>query len=128
MNKHRYILASRSERAYFARYMLEIDERPWYVPKETRTYLLREANNVCNLCGRCVGDALLHIDHVHPVRLGGTCLYHNLQVLCSTCNLQKGMHILDPSSYYLHYVKPLSLVSERTIRNKILDKLEDERA
>lgn len=43
-----------------------------------------------NRCARCGGEDEMHIDHVHPVSLGGLPLLANLQVLCKTCNLQKG--------------------------------------
>lgn len=42
------------------------------------------------ICGKCGSTEELQIDHIHPVSAGGLPQLHNLQVLCKTCNLQKG--------------------------------------
>jgi len=36
-----------------------------------------------------------HLDHIKSLILGGRNEYDNLQVLCSTCNLKKGIKIVD---------------------------------
>lgn len=41
-------------------------------------------------CARCGSTKRLHIDHIQPVAKGGGPWLENLQVLCRTCNLQKG--------------------------------------
>jgi 5-methylcytosine-specific restriction endonuclease McrA len=41
---------------------------------------------LCALCGR----PAQHVDHIHPIALGGTDSRANLQALCAACNLRKG--------------------------------------
>jgi hypothetical protein len=36
------------------------------------------------------GACVLHLDHVVPLSLGGADAEHNIQVLCSVCNIDKG--------------------------------------
>jgi hypothetical protein len=47
----------------------------------------------CKLCGRSPATdpgCKLHVDHIVPFAKGGKTLLHNLQTLCSECNLGKG--------------------------------------
>jgi len=61
------------------------------IPKSTRNFVLSRDNYSCNFCGSTYD---LHIDHIHPFSRGGTNKADNLQVLCSSCNLQKSDKIL----------------------------------
>lgn len=123
--KHQLIMAS--EQDELARQLLLIDEKPWYIPQETREYLIEEAGNRCKICRKFVGDpGLLHIDHIFPVSRGGRAYLDNLQVLCRTCNLSKSDHALDPRSYTLGYPIPIYLPSEREIDQSVLRKVFDE--
>lgn len=45
-------------------------------------------------CVRCGSTEELHVDHIQPVAKGGMPRLENLQVLCKTCNLQKGASTL----------------------------------
>lgn len=124
--KHDLIMESETNR--YAHYLLTIDEKPWYIPKQTREFLIAREDYTCAVCHRRFVADDLHIDHILPVHRGGTAHLGNLQVLCRTCNLQKSSHGLDPASYTRGYVIPIRLDDERVIRDKILDKLEDETA
>lgn len=42
-------------------------------------------------CVKCGTDAPLTIDHIVPLRIGGTHTIDNVQPLCLTCNLSKGV-------------------------------------
>lgn len=123
MSKHDIIMRS-GEGDRFARYLLQIDEKPWYIPTKTREFLIARADYTCAICGRKGDFGAFHIDHILPVDRGGTCLLENLQVLCRTCNLQKSNHVLDPRSYTLGYVRSYSMASEREIANRILEAVE----
>jgi len=49
---------------------------------------------VCQLCARAIGqEDDVHIDHVHPVSLGGATALGNLQLAHAACNLSKGNRI-----------------------------------
>lgn len=60
-------------------------------PKEWRELLL-EANYKCQKCGATED---LTLDHIVPIFLGGSGNKHNGQVLCRSCNSQKGIKIID---------------------------------
>lgn len=111
-----------------ARAMLNQDERPWYIPAETRFYLIHRAHHACAICKRKFPPSLLDIDHRVPVAMGGKCHLDNLEVLCYSCNRKKGAHLLDPTSYQKGYPIPILVRSELDIRREVLDKLEDEYA
>lgn len=40
-------------------------------------------------CAECGSAERLSVDHVHPVILGGTHDFDNLQILCRSCNSRK---------------------------------------
>ncbi len=49
-----------------------------------------DGNLRCYLCGRpVVDDNDWHLDHVHPLALGGTHIDDNLEPACPSCNLNK---------------------------------------
>lgn len=124
-SKHDMIIMS--EYDPLAKYLILTDPKPWYIPAETRDYLIKRAQNVCAICKRKFKKADLHIDHIKAVANGGTAALENLQVLCRNCNLSKSDHHIDPRSYEKGYVIPLNIQSEKAISEKILDKLASER-
>jgi len=82
-----------------------IESRAWYEwhwrrgrnPGESRSLssVVRSAviardGHRCRLCGGAVEPTDVHIDHIHPVKHGGTDDLDNLQVAHSRCNLRKG--------------------------------------
>lgn len=52
------------------------------------TYKL--AFGVCCLCGEWVQPRHASMDHVHPLSLGGTHTWDNIQLVHLVCNLRKG--------------------------------------
>jgi HNH endonuclease len=57
------------------------------IPEAIRRLVFRRDGGRCTRCG---GDELLQFDHVIPVALGGAGTAENLQLLCATCNREKG--------------------------------------
>lgn len=51
--------------------------------------LMRLQKRRCACCQVCIKDKY-HIDHIHPLVLGGSNDRSNLQLLCPTCNTKKG--------------------------------------
>jgi hypothetical protein len=63
----------------------------------TRFYILKRDEYRCQICGAAPSlnpTTQLHIDHKMPVAAGGTSDISNLWVLCSQCNLGKGVNSL----------------------------------
>jgi len=54
----------------------------------------------CKCCGVDTSD-LYHVDHIVPLNLGGTNMPDNLQILCPTCNMQKGSKTMGEFRAYL---------------------------
>ena len=54
---------------------------------EIRNAVFSRDNFVCVICGH---DENLSVDHIKPVKLGGTNELENLQTLCLSCNVKKG--------------------------------------
>lgn len=122
MRKHEAIIRSLDD-PFFVEY-LNRDERPWYIPDETRAYLQEKYDYTCAICRRKTFD--LHIDHILPVSKGGKAHMANLQVLCSRCNLEKSNNRLLPDSYVLGYVvtAPNIEKTDRFLRGEFLFRIE----
>lgn len=63
-------------------------ERRKMRPKLRHAVLERDGFR-CRHCGVGADQAVLHVDHVHPVSKGGQTTMSNLQTLCRDCNLGK---------------------------------------
>jgi len=65
------------------------------VRKSVRYDVIRRAGFRCQACGASASEpgVKLHVDHIHPVKHGGTNDSDNLQALCQSCNLGKGARI-----------------------------------
>lgn len=59
------------------------------VSKRTRFEVLKRDNHTCRYCGATAPDAILTVDHVTPVALGGTDDPSNLVAACRDCNFGK---------------------------------------
>jgi hypothetical protein len=61
----------------------------------TRYEILMRDGFRCRSCGVSASEpgVKLHVDHIHPVKHGGTNDPDNLQALCQACNLGKGARI-----------------------------------
>lgn len=52
--------------------------------------VVRAAKGRCGICGKRIGRALTHIDHIVPLAKGGSHTQDNLQLSHARCNLKKG--------------------------------------
>jgi hypothetical protein len=57
------------------------------IPPEVRAFVWQRDQGTCAACG---ADQDLQFDHVIPVARGGGNTAENLQILCGSCNRQKG--------------------------------------
>lgn len=64
------------------------------IPDYLRDAVVKRDRGVCGICESLVGPGdALHIDHIHPVALGGATVIGNLQVAHAACNLKKGAKV-----------------------------------
>jgi len=69
---------------------LEAGARP-PIPDDVRVFVWQRDGGNCVACG---SRERLEFDHVIPVALGGANTARNLQLLCETCNRQKGASLV----------------------------------
>ena len=65
----------------------ERDPIPWRV--KNRLFMAQKGR--CNYCGRTHRIRFLEVDHKWPVSRGGGDEIANLQLLCTPCNMRKGI-------------------------------------
>ena len=67
-----------------------IDIQKW--KRRTKLRLAQEFGYICEACGvREINVFQLQLDHVVPIRAGGTSEYRNLQLICQKCHLIKNV-------------------------------------
>jgi len=81
---HEELLPWRSKRCPRFNPPPELDIDHW---EDIRQRVFERDGRECNWCGATDN---LQIDHIHAVANGGVPAPENLQVLCQTCNLEKG--------------------------------------
>ncbi len=62
------------------------------ISADVREMVIERDGRMCLKCGR---EDNLQIDHIAPVRFGGNNNYDNLQTLCKSCNIAKGIETID---------------------------------
>ncbi len=60
------------------------------IPEQVRLFVWQRDNGRCVKCG---SKDKLEFDHIIPVSLGGSSTERNIQLLCESCNRQKGTAI-----------------------------------
>ena len=61
------------------------------IPRSVKLGLFKAQRGRCAYCGRTRGAAYLEVDHKYPVSRGGNDETDNLQLLCTPCNMRKGI-------------------------------------
>jgi hypothetical protein len=104
------------------------------IKKSIRFEVLNRDRYTCQYCGKKPPDVVLHVDHVHPVYLGGEDELSNLVTSCADCNLGKGKRLFDFPIVPPHLQERLNdMVEERQQIELLIEwseahrKLEDER-
>jgi hypothetical protein len=101
------------------------------VSKRLRFEVLRRDNHACRYCGASAPDAVLTVDHVIPVTLGGTDDPGNLAAACSVCNAGKSSSspdaplVDDAAENALRWSKAMVLAHEahrKPLRTRISDR------
>jgi hypothetical protein len=61
------------------------------IPDEVRMFVWQRDEGRCAKCG---GRERMEFDHIIPLALGGANTERNIQLLCETCNRQKGANVV----------------------------------
>ena len=61
------------------------------IPRNVKSELFRAQKGRCAYCGRIHRSRYLEVDHKFPVSRGGDDEIDNLQLLCTPCNMRKGI-------------------------------------
>lgn len=64
------------------------------IGKKQRFEIFKRDAFTCAYCGSTPPKVILHVDHIHPVALGGGNESDNLVTSCNECNLGKGARLL----------------------------------
>lgn len=64
------------------------------ISKKMRFEVFKRDGFVCQYCGAHPPAVILHVDHIHPVALGGGNEIDNLVTACEPCNLGKSSRSL----------------------------------
>ena len=66
--------------------------------KGIRFEVFKRDNFTCQYCGAKAPDVILEVDHINPVKLGGTNEIMNLVTSCFNCNRGKSAKKLSDTS------------------------------
>ena len=75
-------------------------------PRKVKNGLLRVQKGRCAYCGQTHRSHYLVIDHKHPVSRGGGDEIDNLQLLCNSCNMRKGIQSDEEFRYRYQRLLP----------------------
>ena len=75
-------------------------------PREVKNRLFRAQKGRCAYCGHTHRDGYLEIDHKYPISRGGGNENDNLQLLCKSCNMRKGIQSDEEFRYRYQRLLP----------------------
>lgn len=83
------------------------------ISKKIRFEVFKRDKFTCQYCGKQAPDAVLVIDHIHPVSKGGEDVMLNYITSCETCNAGKGARTLDDQSVLAKQRAEVERLAER---------------
>lgn len=94
------------------------------VSKGKRFDIFRRDGFRCQYCGKTPPEAILHVDHILAVKLGGTNSDDNLTTSCSECNLGKSAKKIDRLEAPVPTPDDIAKKAENLVayRNQLLEK------
>lgn len=81
--------------------------------KKVRFEVFKRDKFTCQYCGRSSPDVILHVDHIKPVKEGGTNDILNLVTACQECNAGKGARRLSDDSAVKKQLKQVQELAEK---------------
>lgn len=106
---------------------MDLDERADFpaherivFPPHVRNALFIEQRGRCRYCGRRMSNRQLEIDHKWPVSRNGGNEFSNLQLLCTACNLRKGIQTdQEFRDRYWRLLPPDGMIPDSPIRQEL---------
>lgn len=83
------------------------------IPRSVRFEVFKRDKFTCQYCGAKAPEAVLHLDHIHPVAEGGGDDILNLLTACDGCNGGKGARLLSDDSAITKQRDQLEALQER---------------
>lgn len=83
------------------------------ISKKIRFEVFKRDSFTCQYCGSKAPDVVLHVDHIEPVKEGGTSDILNLVTACDSCNSGKGATRLSDESALKKSQKQAELLQAR---------------
>lgn len=90
------------------------------ISKKVRFEIFKRDSFRCQYCGNAAPDVLLEIDHIKPVKEGGSNDITNLITSCEDCNRGKGARLIDDSSVIEKQRKQLEELNERRLQLEMM--------
>lgn len=88
--------------------------------KKVRFEVFKRDSFTCQYCGAEAPNAVLHVDHVLPVKEGGDNEITNLVTACAACNMGKGARKLNDDSALARQKQQLNELNERREQIELL--------
>lgn len=104
-----------------------IKKKPRFLKKKIRFLVFERDRFTCQYCGRKPNcdDVILHVDHIIPVKKGGSDDMSNLVTSCSSCNLGKSARLIKNIKTVKDIEIDLELSKERLEQMKEMERVED---
>jgi hypothetical protein len=83
------------------------------ISKKVRFEVFKRDNFKCQYCGKCAPEAILNVDHIHPVSQGGEDDMMNYITSCFDCNSGKSDRLLSDDSVVAKQRQQLEELNER---------------
>jgi len=88
--------------------------------KKLRFEVFKRDSFKCQYCGNTSPDVILEVDHIKPVKEGGTNDITNLITACGDCNSGKGANLLSDDSAIKKQHKQLEELNERRLQLEMM--------
>lgn len=79
-------------RAWKKRNRPKVNARKVHSREKLKAGLMKAQKGRCAYCRTLLADAVVHVDHIMPLALGGINRRSNFQLTCEPCNLAKSAH------------------------------------
>ncbi|ORX22731.1 hypothetical protein BVF91_09635 [Thermoanaerobacterium sp. PSU-2] len=96
------------------------------ISKKIRFEVFKRDSFKCQYCGRSAPDVILEVDHIKPVKAGGTNDITNLITACRDCNRGKSAKLLDDKSVLEKQKQQLEELNERREQLEMMMKWREE--